>query len=1778
MTQIRVHGYREPDAARQASALERGPVKGQIQVKHSVRVDFARAGREPATLDGIAPDDVVEMELDGGVKLWSSVDRMQADFGLAASRGAGDEQTIELGTQLALGGQSRGVGDWVLRGLKVLGVDVAGEITDFVADKIEGQLSPGPGLYRCSPTSANDLAKPRKLKGDGPTLVWLHGTGSSTQGGFAGLWADGGARMQEIARRYTGDMLALQHRTLTFSPIENARDLLKELVEFLPRGSELHLVSHSRGGLVGELIARGNRVGGGSFDATDLDLFKGRKRDLEAIKELRSLLDAQRYTVTRFVRVACPTRGTTLADRRLDRYLSVILNVLEHIPGLGASPIFDTFASLLAAVVKKRTEPEDLPGLEAMMPGSPLVRMLNRPDVRTDSVLRILGGDVEGTGFWGRLKAFVTDLYYQEDHDLVVNTPAMFGGTERAATPKYWIDTGGRVNHFNYFSNADTAGRLAQALSDVAAADFHDVAGPLGTVTESDYRKRAATPQPVVFVLPGIMGSTLTVDGSRVWIDRIGLARGAMADIRATATKVKAEALVDASYRDFVRHLAASHEVVPFPYDWRRPIAESAAALRKAIEARLDALEGTDQPVRLLAHSMGGLVVRAMLATAEGLATWRRMCAHPGARFVMLGTPNGGSHSIAAMLMGRDRLVQQLALLDLKNRHRDLLGIIAEFDGALQLLPHAGTLDLYDPAIWSRLHDNDAPADRGIFGSGPIDPSKSAGVNWTIPGRARLAAARASRDLLRETKWDATRMIYVAGLADQTPIDIVIDDQAPPGRRVTVMATRQGDGRVPWATGIPPELSGQTYYMEAAHGDLANTEESFPAIVDLLSNGTTAKLPRTAPATRGGGPEVFPLRLPTLEAFPDDQSLTAAALGGRPGRKGRPPVERVKVRVVHDDLAFARYPVLVGHYRDDVVVGAEAYLDARLQGRLRELQKLDLYPGPYNTAVAVLNDVAGGLPGALVAGLGQVGELTPGGLAATLTHALTLYAAEAVGLERRRRQQGQSTSDGGTLPLGVTALLVGAGAGGVTLADSIQAILRAVQAANARQVSATDASAPGARIAWVDLCELFEDRAIQATMELNSLARVSDFRAGFVFESVLASGKHGDRRATFDELPGWWQRVRIKRQKDGALKFESLTERARGEARLLPTQQRIVRELLERATRSTATNLELSGTLFELLVPRALKEQAPDRRDLVLVLDKTSAMLPWELMHDRWDAGARPISLDRGLIRQFVTRRFRPHVQRAAKDTALVVGDPPLDGAPLFKQLPGAAAEAKAVAEALRTGGFDTTDLVGPDAQWPTALAALYARPYRVLHIAAHGVYEFDPGDGRKMTGVVLGNGVYFTPAEFDQLRVVPDFVFINCCHLAAGGEYGREIDVAFHGLASNVAQQFIEMGVRAVVAAGWAVDDQAAKEFARVLYSEMLNGEEFGRAVREARQGAFAVSSAVNTWGAYQCYGDPGFVLTRATGRRDEDPFVAERQFRYEVLRVANTVRGSTRPGPELLDRLGALVKTAHPDWLKSGATAAAVAQAYGELGRFDEACEYYKRVLTADPATASLKSVEQLANLLARMAGATPKPDLKTIRDSIRLLEHLKGVGETSERLSLLAGTRKTLARKTTGAARLKALEDMTDTYMRGYALALKAKAYNPWYPLVNGLAGKVAASWQPGAPKTAAIKQSAEMKALREYARVVPASATDIWELFLPADVQVLEAAIAGELGVKARDTIAAAYRTAATRAGTPREVASATGQIVFLADMARSSRLKPIQALADSLDALARALTE
>jgi hypothetical protein len=64
--------------------------------------------------------------------------------------------------------------------------------------------------------------------------------------------------------------------------------------------------------------------------------------------------------------------------------------------------------------------------------------------------------------------------------------------------------------------------------------------------------------------------------------------------------------------------------------------------------------------------------------------------------------------------------------------------------------------------------------------------------------------------------------------------------------------------------------------------------------------------------------------------------------------------------------------------------------------------------------------------------------------------------------------------------------------------------------------------------------------------------------------------------------------------------------------------------------------------------------------------------------------------------------------------------------------------------------------------------------------------------------------------------------------------------------------------------------DDSAAKTFARKFYAAMLDGEPFGEAVRLARSETYATHGGVNTWGAYQCYGDPDYRLTLEPGEQE--------------------------------------------------------------------------------------------------------------------------------------------------------------------------------------------------------------------------------------------------------------------------------------------------------------------
>jgi CHAT domain-containing protein len=248
------------------------------------------------------------------------------------------------------------------------------------------------------------------------------------------------------------------------------------------------------------------------------------------------------------------------------------------------------------------------------------------------------------------------------------------------------------------------------------------------------------------------------------------------------------------------------------------------------------------------------------------------------------------------------------------------------------------------------------------------------------------------------------------------------------------------------------------------------------------------------------------------------------------------------------------------------------------------------------------------------------------------------------------------------------------------------------------------------------------------------------------------------------------------------------------------------------------------------------------------------------------------------------------------------------------------------------------------------------------------------------VTGMIIGDNMFLTPIEVRQMRQVPELVFINCCHLgkmsdASGLDESRLNQRQDYNLmAASVAVEFIRMGVRAVVATGWAVDDRAASTFARIFYDHMLRGTRFGEAVKAARKETYESHPGINTWGAYQCYGDPDYRLTRDNSSYSDD---TENPAFASVPAVITEIENLSAQ----LETMGARKPTWHlgrlkkiEDWLKevkwtnNGSVNLALARAYWEALEYVDAQRYFQRALSEDPASVTLKDIEQLANLTSR------------------------------------------------------------------------------------------------------------------------------------------------------------------------------------------------------------------
>ncbi|HET7801804.1 MAG TPA: CHAT domain-containing protein [Humibacillus xanthopallidus] len=734
--------------------------------------------------------------------------------------------------------------------------------------------------------------------------------------------------------------------------------------------------------------------------------------------------------------------------------------------------------------------------------------------------------------------------------------------------------------------------------------------------------------------------------------------------------------------------------------------------------------------------------------------------------------------------------------------------------------------------------------------------------------------------------------------------------------------------------------------------------------------------PVTAPAT----PPAPPTPSPPAPAAPAPAATTAPAATAAPAEPddGQDP-DRLPttVRVSHGDLRFARHHVLVGHYPGGTLIGAEAALDDLLDGRLSRAALLGIYPGPLETC-QIFTDPEEWTrpPGAIVAGMGPVGTLSAASLARAVAHAaLTSALANlTVGASAPRAEVTQ---------LQLSSLLIGTGPGGLPVRDSVQALLTGIQRANDRLADADLA----VHIAELEIVELWQDRALEAVGAVGSSLTSGELADSFSADLRLEERPGRQRRLVFEQPTGWWQQVRVRTEDDGGLTFEAAVRRAGAPTRTVPTQRALVDRLVESLVDSPSPDSSASRTLFELLFPNELKAQAPDTDNLVLVVDQGSAHYPWELLDDQAVEEDRvPLGVRRGLVRQLEGSSMRSHVLSATGDRALVIGDT----ASGLTALPAAQKEAKDVGAALRDSGFRAEPLIAESGT--KVIQSLFDSAYRVVHLAGHGVYDWPLGDGTdaRVTGMVLGNGMYLTAGEIGQMRQVPELVVVNCCHLGAMGAPAPASPGApgptgtvpgrtsgnFHRLAASVATELIDIGVRAVVACGWAVDDRAASTFATTFYAKMLAGLTFGEAIAAARWQTWSDHQSVNTWGAYQCYGDPEYRLAPdAVVHRDSSaqlrPATPE-QARVEIENLSQSVDIS-RNSKVGLQRLQQLYDALPEDDRDDDALQVLLARTYTKFGDARHATEHFQRTLDRGGMALTVRDFEVWIDQMVRLAATT-------------------------------------------------------------------------------------------------------------------------------------------------------------------------------------------------------------
>jgi len=328
-----------------------------------------------------------------------------------------------------------------------------GRIGDYLVSRWEEKNRPTrlrwftPDNYTIA--GAGTISNPAELTAlrDKRSLLFLHGTFSTSHGGFAELPAK---TIAHLHKQYEGRMLAFDHATMASDPEVNVR----RFIAMLPARSKMtfDVIAHSRGGLAARGLA-------GEFEHVPSGI-----------------------SVRRAVLVGTPNHGTALADvDHLSALMERMTTALSLIPPQGTVGVISETLQTVIAGVKfiGSSVAERLYGLVAMSPTSSFLNDLNNgPRPSADYFGIASDFEPQAPGLLALVRGRIADtaadyVFGRAPNDLVVPQKGVSEGPPPddpvfplPASHRQTFGSDSGIWHCSYFGAPATSTRLLKWLAD----------------------------------------------------------------------------------------------------------------------------------------------------------------------------------------------------------------------------------------------------------------------------------------------------------------------------------------------------------------------------------------------------------------------------------------------------------------------------------------------------------------------------------------------------------------------------------------------------------------------------------------------------------------------------------------------------------------------------------------------------------------------------------------------------------------------------------------------------------------------------------------------------------------------------------------------------------------------------------------------------------------------------------------------------------------------------------------------------------------------------------------------------------------------------------------------------------------------------------------------------------------------------------------------------------------------------------------------------------------